>query len=212
MAGKIKDLTGLTFGRLKVVGMAPREKGKRLSWVCICECGKTTHSMGHNLASGSKKSCGCLVMENPPPSPVTHGASGTPEHNSWRGMIDRCYQSSGASFHLYGKRGIKVCDRWRESFNNFLEDMGARPSPKHSIDRIDGDKGYSKENCRWATASVQSANRRPTRSKVGVLGVYPNPNGTFHARIMRGGKMALLGTFKTLFDAVAARRSAELDK
>lgn len=209
---KIKDLTGLTFGRLKVVGIAPREQGKRASWVCICECGSKTSSMGHNLTSGSKKSCGCLAMENNPPSPVTHGASGAPEYNSWRGMIDRCYLPSGANYHLYGGRDITVCDRWRDSFSNFLEDMGSRPSPNHSIDREDGDKGYSKENCRWATASVQSSNRRPTRSKVGVLGVYQNQNGTFHARIMRGGKMKLLGTFTTLFDAVAARRSAELNK
>jgi hypothetical protein len=87
-----------------------------------------------------------------------HGKSFTPEFNSWSMMMKRCYNPNDKRFNHYGGRGITVCDRWLEA-KNFLEDMGERPSPKHSLGRIDNDKGYSPENCRWETPTQQSRNR-----------------------------------------------------
>lgn len=86
--------------------------------------------------------------------------SNTPEHRVWRGMQERCYNARRQDWPDYGGRGITVCDRWRDSFETFLADMGPRPSPKHSVDRIDNAKGYEPGNCRWATATEQARNRR----------------------------------------------------
>jgi hypothetical protein len=87
------------------------------------------------------------------------------ELNSYRGMLQRCYYPKHNRFEHYGGRGIKVCDRWLQSFQNFIDDMGLKPSDKHSLDRIDNDKDYSHENCRWATPSEQMSNRRPFKLK-----------------------------------------------
>lgn len=88
------------------------------------------------------------------------GGKSAPERNAWRGMIDRCVNSKHAAYHNYGGRGITVCERWIKSYSDFLEDMGVRPSNKHSLDRKENDKGYYKENCRWALKEVQDNNKR----------------------------------------------------
>lgn len=91
---------------------------------------------------------------------TTHGKSGTLEYGIWCSMIQRCHNENRDRYKWYGKRGIRVCDRWRESFEAFIEDMGPRPSLKHSIERIDNEKGYEPDNCVWATKVVQRRNRR----------------------------------------------------
>ena len=95
--------------------------------------------------------------------PITHGLSGTPEYDAWRHMKDRCFNPNHKAYSNYGDRGITVCDRWKNSFQNFLADMGSRLTAKHSLDRIDNDGDYSAENCKWYTKAEQDNNRRSNR-------------------------------------------------
>jgi hypothetical protein len=162
---KIINLLGQKFGKLTVVRFAGRNHGKsrNVSWECLCDCGNTTVTSSGHLRSGNTESCGCGKGK------FTHGQSrvndgvGTPEYETWRHMISRCNSVSCTGYENYGGRGIKVCDRWLESFENFLADMGEKPSPKHSIDRINNDGNYEPSNCRWATKQEQDTNRRTNR-------------------------------------------------
>ncbi len=124
-----------------------------------------------------------------------HGSSSSPEYEAWRNMIHRCYHRSYRSYHRYGGRGINVCDRWKLSFKSFYDDMGERPSRNHSLDRIDYDDGYYKENCRWAT-NVEQYNNRSTSHRIEYNGKIMNitewskevgiPRGTISSRIRYG--------------------------
>lgn len=152
---RVKDLTGQSFARLTVLEFAGTRSLKAY-WLCRCECGVTITLCGGSLTSGNSKSCGCLNRD----TRTSHGKHRTPEYKAWQQILQRCCNPSSPTYPLYGGRGITACDRWRTSFVAFSEDMGLRPSPKHSIDRIDNDAGYCKENCRWATKKEQSRNTR----------------------------------------------------
>jgi hypothetical protein len=160
-----KDLTGRRFNRWTVLSCAGRSRGKsgNLIWLCRCDCGTIREVAGNNLPNGASKSCGCH-NEEARRSRITHGLTrrGKPkplEYSSWSSMIQRCTKPTNTKWHNYGGRGIRVCDRWRNSFEAFLEGMGPRPSPSHSIDRIDNDSNYEPGNCRWATPKEQRANQ-----------------------------------------------------
>lgn len=161
------DLAGKTFGRLTVIEPIGNPDLIRSKWRCKCECGGEKDVMAWGLLSENTKSCGCLHRDNGAISSMRyrrrHGATKSHEYRIWRTMKDRCYREKCGCYETYGGRGIRVCDRWFNSFENFIEDMGLKPSPKHSIDRINNDGNYEPGNCRWATSVEQGSNKRNTR-------------------------------------------------
>lgn len=164
--GEFKDLTGQRFGRLVVVQL---DKIDGINyWLCICDCGKSNTVYSSNLIRGATNSCGCYRSEWARAVKTIHGqASGgrsTPEYETWVRMRGRCYNPSDKNYFRYGGRGITVCDRWRNSFENFYADVGTRPSPQHSLDRYPDNNGnYEPGNVRWALQVDQCNNRRSNR-------------------------------------------------
>lgn len=188
----IIDLTGMTFGRLTVIGLHRREPAKRgtkLYWLCRCECGKQTTPRGDQLRCGDSRSCGCVAN-------VTHGKRHTREYRIWVGIKHRCFNPNDAHFDRYGGRGITICDEWRNSFGAFFAYVGECPSPRHTIDRYPNNDGnYEPGNVRWATRVQQNRNvssnrliyfrgaNRPLAEVAEIIGI---PRNTLGKRLAAG--------------------------
>ncbi len=159
-----KDLTGKRFARLTVLslhGSVQRdETHSDRFWLCRCDCGNEVRVPTDNLTTGNTRSCGCLQIDGLVERRRTHGASRTPEYRAWCQLKRRCLVSDSEDYQLYGGRGIKVCDRWLHSFENFLADIGPRPRPGYSVERENTNGDYEPENCRWATQREQCQNQR----------------------------------------------------
>jgi hypothetical protein len=153
-------MIGEKFGRLTVLSLSHTSKGYR-HYLCKCECGASHTVQGTSLRSGNTKSCGCLARDNGRRQgslAKTHGMSGSRVYGVYKAMLARCSNPGVASFQYYGAKGVKVCLRWTDSFENFYADMGPCPEG-FSIDRIDSNGNYEPSNCRWVTNQMQSQNR-----------------------------------------------------
>lgn len=197
-----KDLSGLKFGRLTVLSLASRKNAS--TWLCRCDCGTERVIRGTNFTSGSTKSCGCLSTETRSKLGSSHRRMTSipkasevfsSEYRAWISMRDRCSNPANKSFHNYGGRGIQVCERWQNSFDSFLEDMGPKAEANLSLDRINGSSDYSPENCRWTTNKVQMNNVR-YNVKVTIDGetntvaywceFFGIARNTYECRVMKG--------------------------
>lgn len=164
------DISGEKYGRLLVVRLFDKQNHKN-RWECICDCGRTCYVTSSNLKRfNGNVSCGCMKSEVlakfAEENNLKHGHAKSSKrlisktYNSWVAMRKRCLNKKASNYYLYGGRGISVCERWIESFENFLEDMGERPIST-TLDRKNVNGNYQKDNCRWATAKEQANNRRP---------------------------------------------------
>jgi len=163
----MKNLIGQKFGRHLVINFYNKKNNKNY-WNCLCDCGNTSIVCGTSLENGRSKSCGCLLKELASKRSFKHGLTKSIEYHSWQAMKDRCLNINSNEYSYYGGRGIKVCNRWVNSFKDFYEDMGKRPSVKHTIERLNNELGYFKENCYWATKKEQANNTRQCKKVINI--------------------------------------------
>lgn len=168
------NLSGQIFGKLTVLKESGRTKDQQVLWSCKCQCGKIATVRASSLKSGITASCGCLRKDWSIKHKTKHGhariGKRTSEYGIWQDMRKRCYKTYSSVYRYYGGRGVRVCDRWFNSFENFFADMGVRPTSKHSIDRINNNGNYEPSNCRWATQSEQVNNSSRT-IKIIIYGI-----------------------------------------
>lgn len=169
--GKFIDMTGMVFGRLTVIERDATISHGEARWLCICGCGKYISTKGSRLRSGECKSCGCYKGEIGRQALSTHGKSRTRLWSVWCSMKDRCYNPKNKSYARYGGRGITICDIWRSDFQSFYDWAMSSGYDEHAaykqctIDRIDNEKGYFPDNCRWVDAKTQNNNRSSNRKE-----------------------------------------------
>lgn len=187
---KISDITGHVYGKLTVLYFVER-RDLHSFWYCKCDCGKYLSVRANSLRTGSSLSCGCVRIQKLIEKRRTHNESGktpTKEYHTWTAIRQRCLSKTSHAYKDYGGRGITICDRWLNSYENFLSDMGRAPSKKHSIERLKNNQGYSPENCKWATRAEQANNKRSSiiidyRGKQQTLKQWCNELGVNYYRV-----------------------------
>lgn len=200
---------GDKVNRLTIVGESFIKKGR--SYVpCLCECGVSKDVREDALKSKERFSCGCYRLEKLREIVSTHGKMNTKSYGTWEGMLQRCNNSKSEGYPNYGGRGIQICKSWLD-FENFFTDMGERPDGM-SLDRVDVNGDYCKDNCRWATPSVQGFNQRTSGNNTsGRTGVSWNKQKLkWDAYIMQNRKKINLGRYETKEEAILARELGEL--
>lgn len=216
---KQSNFEGYVFNHLLVrldLGLQPYGKNQKNLKTVLAEClncssGVKSYRL-NSLKTEEAKSCGCLKIQSLIKRSTKHGKSKTATHRIWKNMRQRCCNPNNPAYQRYGGRGITICERWAESFENFLEDMGERPSG-FELDRIDNNQGYYPENCRWVDLSAQAFNKRkPINNKSGKTGVcWRNDAQKWAVQIIKNNKKQHLGLFENLEDAIQTRKKAELE-
>ena len=202
------DLVSKTFGFLTVLEKSAHEDNNNgITWICKCHCGNIVTVSTSYLKTGHTRSCGCLQRSIVGNLNRSHGMSGTPTYTSWKSMLTRCYNQNILEYKDYGGRGIIVCERWRNSFENFYIDMGIRPSADYTLDRKDVNGNYEPNNCRWLDRLSQTRNTRFQSNPMN--GIRRTASGKYRAAIGVNNKHIDLGTFSTIEEAQEARRNAE---
>ena len=190
-------MIGVKYNKLTAIKELGTNKSRHKMYLFKCECGNDKVATAINVRANRVKSCGCLSKK--------HGKIGTNIYSVWAGMKSRCYYEKNENYINYGARGIKVCERWKNSFENFYKDMGDKPSAKHQLDRIDNDGDYDPSNCRWVTPSENCLNRRNKENKTGFKNIKVTPYGAYRARIVREGCERISLTRLDINDALKIR-------
>lgn len=210
-----EKLVGSKFGRLLVesfVRWHTNNDGQKVSvWQCLCDCGNTKEMRRSYLHETEIPSCGCRKSELISENSTKHGMYGTPTHQTWRKMKERCLSEYYVEKEYYQDQGIDIYPPWVEAFENFYADMGERPEGM-TLDRIDGTKGYYPDNCRWADLTIQAYNRKKgTNNTSGRVGVFALPNGLWKAAIGYYKELIVVAHNVSFEAACEAREKAELE-